>query len=285
MSVYYFPLLNGLGIGMIYFLMAVGLSILFGLLNFVNFAHGAFFLAGAYLCFQAGALFGNFYIALVLAPLGVAALGWALNRFLLNKVISMSHSAHILITFGIMLMIHEAVISLWGPLPKSVPTPEGLQGVLSVGTLVYPKYRLFVIALASVIGLVLYLLITKTKFGALLRASSQDAEVVSLLGVNVGRLYSFAFALGGLLAGLAGALAAPLRGVDPAMGNEALAIAFAVVIVGGLGSYGGALIGGLFIGLVQSYMSMLWPEGARLMIYAAVAALLIVRPNGLFGRA
>jgi branched-chain amino acid transport system permease protein len=285
MNAYIFPVLNGLGLGMIYFLMAVGLSILFGLLNFVNFAHGAFFLVGAYLCYQVSVLAGSFTVAIILAPLAVALLGWALNKFLLNRVITMSHSAHILITFGIMLVLNELVITIWGPLPQSVQTPAALQGIVQFGDFVYPKYRLFVLVLSSLIALALYLLIVRTKFGALLRAASEQGETVSLLGVNVGRLYSIGFALGGWMAGLGGAMAAPLRGVDPSMGMEALAIAFAVVIVGGLGSFGGALVGGLFIGLVQSLMSMLWPEGARLMIYAAVAVLLIVRPNGLFGRA
>lgn len=285
MNAYVFPVLNGLGLGMIYFLMAVGLSILFGLLNFVNFAHGAFFLIGAYVCYQAAALTGSFWVALLLAPLAVAALGWALNKFLLNRVISMSHSAHILITFGIMLVLQELVISLWGPLPRNVRTPEALQSVVMVGDFVYPRYRLFVLGLSAAVAVVLYVLIERTKFGALLRAASEDSGVVQLLGVNVRMLYTVGFALGGWLAGLGGAMAAPLRGVDPAMGMEALSIAFAVVIVGGLGSFSGALAGGLFIGLVQSVMSMLWPEGARLMIYAAVAVLLILRPNGLFGRA
>ncbi|KWT97953.1 MULTISPECIES: branched-chain amino acid ABC transporter permease [unclassified Variovorax] len=284
MNAYIFPVLNGLGLGMIYFLMAVGLSILFGLLNFVNFAHGAFFLVGAYVCYQVAALTDSFLVSLLVAPFAVALLGWALNRFLLNRVISMSHSAHILITFGIMLVLQELVISAWGPLPRNVRTPEFLQGVLMFGDFVYPRYRLFVLLTSAIVAIVLYMLIVRTKFGALLRAASEEAETVSLLGANVRMLYSVAFALGGWLAGLAGAMAAPLRGVDPAMGMDALAIAFAVVIVGGLGSFSGALVGGLFIGLVQSVMSMLWPEGARLMIYASVAVLLILRPNGLFGR-
>lgn len=285
MNAYIFPVLNGLGLGMIYFLMAVGLSILFGLLNFVNFAHGAFFLVGAYVCYQVAVLTDSFLVSLLVAPLAVALLGWALNRFLLNRVISMSHSAHILITFGIMLVLQELIISAWGPLPRNVKTPDFLQGVVIFGDFVYPRYRLFVLLTSALVAAGLYVLIVRTKFGALLRAASEEAETVSLLGANVRMLYSVAFALGGWLAGLAGGMAAPLRGVDPAMGMDALAIAFAVVIVGGLGSFGGALVGGLFIGLVQSLMSTLWPEGARLMIYASVAVLLILRPNGLFGRA
>lgn len=270
---------------MIYFLMSVGLSILFGLMNFVNFAHGAFYLLGAYICYEIVNQTGSFYLSILLAPLCIAALGWILNKSLLNKVMAQSHSAHILITFGIMLIIQEAVIYVWGPLPQNVPVPADLSGVFIVGDFVYPKYRLFVIAFSTVIAIALYLLLEKTKFGSLLRASSQEAPMVSLLGVNVARIYSGGFALGGLLAGLAGVMAAPLRGVDPTMGFDALAVAFAVVIVGGLGSFTGALFGGILIGIVQSMMSTIWPEGARLMIYCAVGLILLLRPQGLLGKA
>lgn len=285
MNIYLFQLINGLGLGMIYFLTAVGLSILFGLLNFVNFAHGAFFLFGAYACFEIATRTDSFYVSLLLAPLCVGVLGWALNKFLLNRVMHLAHSAHILITFGIMLVLQEAVVLIWGPLPKNVAMPSELAGAFIVGSFVYPQYRLFVIGLSVIVAVLLYLLIEKTRFGALLRAASQDSATVSLIGVNVAGICSAAFALGGWLAGLAGVLMAPLRGVDPAMGMDALAIAFAVVIVGGLGSFTGALIGGLLVGVVQSLMSTIWPEGARLMIYCAVALILLTRPNGLLGRA
>lgn len=284
MQIYLFQLLNGVGLGMIYFLMSVGLSILFGLMNFVNFAHGAFFLLGAYLCFEVVSRTESFYLAMLVVPLCIAALGWFLNKSLLNKVMALSHSAHILITFGIMLMIQEAVVYIWGPLPQNVPVPAALNGVFIAGNFVYPKYRLFVIGFSAVVALMLYLLLEKTRFGSLLRASSEEAPMVSLLGRNVSRIYSGGFALGGLLAGLAGVMAAPLRGVDTAMGFDALAIAFAVVIVGGLGSFAGALLGGLLIGIVQSVMSTVWPEGARLMIYCAVGAVLLLKPNGLLGK-
>lgn len=284
MQIYVFQLLNGIGIGMIYFLVSVGLSIIFGLLNFVNFAHGAFFLAGAYLCFEIASRTGSFWTALAIAPLGVAALGWLLNKLLLARVMNLSHSAHILVTFGIMLVLQELVVIIWGSLGKNVPVPELLNGVIILESFVYPKYRLFVILFSAAIALLLYILLERTRFGALIRAASEDGTMVSLLGTDVGRVVSLTFALGGLLAGLGGVVAAPLRGVDPAMGLDALAIAFAVVIVGGLGSFTGALLGGLTIGIVQSMMSSIWPEGARLMIYCFVALVLLVRPRGLLGR-
>lgn len=285
MNVYLFQILNGIGIGMIYFLLSVGLTITFGLLGFVNFAHGAFYLLGAYVCYQVVQWTGQFVPALILAPLAVAALAWLLDRFLLNRVYSLPHSAHILITFGIALILQESVILGWGTIGKNVPMPDFLSGVIIAGDFVYPVYRLFIIIAAGAIALALWFLLERTTLGAILRAGSQSTEMVSLLGINIFRVFSLTFAFGGWLAGIAGVIAAPLRGVDPVMGLEALAVAFVVVVVGGLGNFTGALAGGLLIGIVQSVMSSLWPEGARLMIYAAMALVIMVKPYGLFGRA
>jgi branched-chain amino acid transport system permease protein len=284
-NIYLFQILNGLGIGMIYFLLSVGLTIIFGLLGFVNFAHGAFYLLGAYLCYALVVETQSFWLALLAAPLAVALLGWLLDRFLLNRVYSLPHSAHILITFGIALILQETIILLFGTLSKNVPVPEWLSGVVIVGSFVYPEYRLFTIGISAVVAIILWFLLERTRFGAVLRAGSQSTEMVSLLGINIFRVFSLTFAFGSWLAGVAGVIAAPLRGVDPFMSVEALAIAFVVVVVGGLGSFTGALVGALVIGVVQSVMSSLWPEAARLMIYAAMAAVILVKPHGLFGRA
>lgn len=285
MNIYLLQVLNGLGIGMIYFLLSVGLTIIFGLLGFVNFAHGAFYLVGAYLCYLVVAETESFWLALLLAPLAVAALGWLLDRFVLNRVYTLPHSAHILITFGIALILQETVILGFGTLGKNVPVPSGLGGVIILDSFVYPEYRLFVIGAAALIAAALWVLLERTRLGAVLRAGSESTEMVSLLGIDIFRVFSLTFALGGWLAGVAGVIAAPLRGVDPVMGVEALAIAFVVVVVGGLGSFTGALVGGLLIGVVQSVMSSLWPEAARLMIYAAMALVILAKPHGLFGRA
>ena len=284
MNVYLLQVVNGIGVGMLYFLLAVGLSIIFGLLRFVNFAHGAFYLLGAYFCYQAVAWGLNFWLALIVVPLAVAVLAWLAERTLLRRVYDRPHEFHILITVGVALVLQEVVILIWGPLGDNVATPASLQGVVMWGGFIYPKYRLFVIAFTAVFALLLWWLLEGTRLGSAVRAGSESAEMVSLLGINVFRVFGLVFALGAGTAALAGALAAPIRGVDPFMGLEALGVAFVIVVVGGMGSFAGALVGGLLIGIVQSVMSTLWPEGARLMIYVAMAAVLLLRPHGLLGR-
>lgn len=284
MSVYLLQTINGIGIGMLYFLLAVGLSIVFGLLRFVNFAHGAFYLLGAYLCFQLMQWGLGFWTALVLVPLFVGALGWLAEKLLLRRVYAKPHEFHILVTVGLALAVQEIVIVFWGPLGNSVATPELLQGVVMWGSFVYPKYRLFVIGFTAVLAVLLWWVLEGTRLGSAVRAGSESTEMVSLLGINVFRVFSLVFALGAATAALAGVLAAPIRGAEPFMGVEALGVAFVVVVIGGLGSFGGALVGGLLIGIVQSLMSTLWPPGASLMTYIAMAAVLLLRPHGLLGR-
>ena len=279
-----FQVLNGLGIGMIYFLLSVGLTLIFGLMRFVNFAHGAFYLVAAYLAYAVTAATGSLWLALLVAPLAVTALAIVVERLLLRHTYAMPHEAQILITFAVALLIQEVVIMVFGPLGQNVPTPAALSGVVFLGPYVYPAYRLFVVVVTAVVAAALWLAVERTKLGAVLRAGSESAEMVGLLGINVSRVFMATFALGGALAALAGVLAAPIRGVEPFMSAEALGIAFVVIVVGGLGTLSGALVGGLLIGIVQSVMSTLWPGGAQLMVYAAMALVILVRPAGLLGR-
>jgi branched-chain amino acid transport system permease protein len=284
MNIYLLQTVNGIGIGMLYFLLAVGMSIVFGLLRFVNFAHGAFYLLGAYAAFQITRWGLSFWLALLIAPLAVGALGWLTEKLMLRHVYAKPHEFHILVTVGLALVIQELVIVVWGPLGDNVATPESLQGVVMWGSFVYPKYRLFVIAFTAVLALLLWYVLEGTRLGSAVRAGSESTEVVSLLGINVFRIFSLVFALGAATAALAGVLAAPIRGAEPFMGIEALGVAFVVVVVGGMGSFGGALVGGLLIGILQSIMSTLWPPGAHLMIYVAMVAVLLLLPHGLLGR-
>lgn len=285
LNVYLFQILNGLGLGMIYFLISVGLTLIFGLLNFVNFAHGAFFLLGSYLCYTTVTLTGNFWLSLLVAPLVVGLLAWLLERSLIRRIYHLPHTFQILVTLGIALIIQEVSIVLWGPVGKSVPTPDLLRGIVRLGDFAYPQYRLFLIGFAALVAVALWLLLERTRFGALVRAGSESTETVSLLGTNIFRLFSITFALGVALAGLAGVLSAPLRGANPFLGPEILGVAFVVVVIGGMGSFGGALAAGLMVGVVQSLMASLWPQGSSLMIYAAMAVVILLRPYGLFGRA
>ena len=280
-----FQLLNGIGIGMIYFLLSVGLSMIFGLMRFVNFAHGALYLVAAYAAYVVSQATGSMLWALLFGPLAAALLAVVAERLLLRHTYAMPHEAQILITFAVALIVQEGVILVFDPLAKNVPVPGFLSGIVFLGPFVYPAYRLAIVAVSALVALLLWIALERTRFGAILRAGSESTEMVSLLGIDVHRVFLGAFALGGTLAGLAGALAAPLRGVEPFMGLEALGIAFVVVVVGGIGSFTGALLGGILIGVVQSVMSSLWPEGARLMIYGAMALVLLVRPAGLMGRA
>jgi len=285
MNIYLLQIANGVGIGMLYFLLAVGLSIVFGLLRFVNFSHGAFFLLGAYFCFQLGEMGVNFWWSLLVAPIVVGLFAFLVERFVLRHIYALPHHFHILFTVGLALVLQEAVISYWGPLGNNISPPDILQGVVMAGGFVYPKYRLFVIAFTAVMALLLWWILEGTRLGSIVRAGSESTEMVSLLGLNIDRIFSLVFALGAFTAGLAGALAAPIRGVEPFMGVEALGIAFVVVVIGGLGSFSGALVGGILVGIVQSVMSTVWSEGAHLMIYVAMAAVMLLRPNGLLGRA
>jgi branched-chain amino acid transport system permease protein len=280
-----FQVLNGVGIGMIYFLLSAGLTLIFGLMRFVNFAHGALYLVAAYIAFALTRSGISFWLALLIAPAAAAAGAIVIERLVLRHTYKMPHEAQILVTFATALFIQEMVILVFGPLGQNVAVPPQLSGIVFLGPYVYPSYRLVVVGIAAAVAVAVWLIIERTKTGAILRAGSEKAEMVGLLGINVDRVFMATFALGGALAGLAGVLAAPLRGVDPFMSSEALGIAFVVVVVGGLGTLSGALVGGLLIGLVQSIMSSLWPEGAQVMIYASMALVLLLRPAGLLGRA
>ncbi|CAB3777854.1 High-affinity branched-chain amino acid transport system permease protein LivH [Paraburkholderia caffeinitolerans] len=285
MNVYLLQIINGIGVGMLYFLLAVGLSIVFGLLRFVNFAHGAFYLLGAYFCYQTLQWSGSFWLSLAVVPLVVGVLAWIVEKLVLRHIYAHHHEFHILATVGLALVIQECAILAWGPLGDNVAVPDILNGVVIWGSFVYPKYRLFVIGFTAVLAALLWWVLEGTRLGSAVRAGSESSEMVSLLGINVTRVFSLVFALGAATAALAGVLAAPIRGVDPFMGLEALSVAFVVVVVGGMGNFLGALVGGLLVGIVQSLMSTIWPQGAQLMIYVAMAAVLLLRPNGLLGRA
>lgn len=282
---YLFQILNGIGLGMLYFLLAVGLSIIFGLLQFVNFAHGAFYMLGAYLAYTMVERGVSFWLALPLAFLAVGALAALTEAVLLRRIYAQAHTFHILATVGLALAVQEIVIIVWGPIGGNLAPPDSLSGVVILGDFIYPEYRLFVIALTALLAGGLWWLLEGTRLGAIVRAGSEAPETMALLGYDTRRINTAVFGLGAGLAGLAGALAAPIRGVDPFMSVEALSVAFVVVVVGGMGSYAGALAAGLAVGIAQSLMATLWPEGARLMIYLGMAAVIVTMPRGLFGRA
>jgi branched-chain amino acid transport system permease protein len=268
---------------MLYALMGLGLSLVTGVLNIPNFAHGALFAVGAYLLASAVGVIGNFWVALVVAPLGVALLGLAIEYLGIRRLYAAGHDYQLLFTFGLALILSESIILVWGPVGISHLPPEALRGGVDLGFTFYPKYRLFVVVAAGLLILATWLFLEKTRYGAIMRAGIENKEMVSLLGIDIHRVFTAAFALGAYLAGIAGALTAPIRGLSPGMGVDMLGIAFVVVALGGLGNLLGAIAAGLLIGVAQALVAAHWTEASSVVIYAVMAAVLLVRPQGLFG--
>lgn len=285
MNLYLLQIMNGVGIGMLYFLIAVGLSVIFGLLRFVNFAHGAFFMTGAYLAYTVSVYLGwGFWAALLVVPPVTFLLAVVLEQRLLRHAYHLPHTAQILLTFGLSMVLQELAIVIWGTDGLHMPTPGALAGVVQWGSFIYPKYRLFVTGFTAILAALLWWLLEGTRLGSLVRAGSEYGDMMALLGYDTRKVFMYVFGLGVALAALAGALAAPLRGVEPFMGLTGLGIAFVVVVIGGMGSFPGALIGGLLVGILQSVLSSAWPEMAQPIIYICMAVVLIARPHGLLGR-
>ena len=268
---------------MLYALMGLGLSLVTGILNIPNFAHGALFAIGAYLVATVGVAVGNFWVALVVAPLGVALLGLAVEYAGIRRLYAAGHDYQLLFTFGLALILNELIIVIWGPVGISHLPPAILRGGVDLGFTFYPKYRLFVMLMAAVLIVLTWLFLERTRYGAIMRAGIENKEMVSLLGIDIHRLFTVAFALGAYLAGIAGALTAPIRGLSPGMGVDMLGIAFVVVALGGLGNLLGAIAAGLIIGIAQAVVAAYWTEASTAVIFAVMAAVLLVRPQGLFG--
>ncbi len=279
-------LLNGVQYGLLLFLISSGLTLIFGVMGVINLAHGSLFMIGAYIAFVVSGATGSLWLSLPVAVLGGVAFGALLERVLFRRFYHREHLDQVLLTFALILLFEEGRSILLGNDFHSVLVPAALDvSVPIVGGFSYSAYRLAVLVACLLVAGAMFLAIERTRVGSAIRAAAEKPEMVDLLGLDARRIHMLVFAVGTALAMLAGALAAPLRGVEPFMGLEALGIAFVVVVVGGIGSFTGALLGGLLIGVVQSVMSSLWPEGARLMIYAAMALVLLARPAGLLGRA
>lgn len=277
-------LVTGLALGSIYVLIGVGLSLVFGLLTIVNFAHGAFFMVGAYAGFFVFAQTGNFWLCLVLVPLFTGAIGMVAERFLLRPLYGRGIDYPLLLTFGLAYVLMDGARALFGVQGEQFDAPELLQGATDIGISMFPTYRLFLIGVTAVILVGLWLFIDKTRFGLIIRAGARDPLVLRVLGIDVSRVWLLVFGLGTGIAGLAGLLAAPMRGITPEMGLPVLVEAFVITVVGGMGSLGGAIAAGLLVGVVVSFTTLFKPELADFAMYALMAITLILRPNGLFGR-
>lgn len=278
-------LFAGLALGAIYVLFAIGLSLIFGMLTVVNFAHGAFYMVGAYVGLYILMLGGNFWICLLAVPVAVGLFGMFVERFLIRRLYGRGIDYPLLLTFGLSYVMVELIRIAFGKTGYPFDTPELLQGAVNIGVGYFPLYRLFVIGATAAVLLGLWLFLERTSFGLIVRAGARDPQIVRILGVDISRVWLIVFGIGTAIAGFAGLLAAPLQGVIPEMGSTILAEAFVVTVVGGMGSIGGAVLAGLLVGIVVSMSSLFVPEMAKVSIFALMAVVLIARPQGFFGRA
>lgn len=275
-------LMNGLSFGALLFLLASGFTLVFGLMRIVNLAHGALYLAGGYVGIVAATATGSYVLALAAGATAAGMLGLVTERFLLRRVRG-KELPEVLLTVGIALVIADINLAIFGGNPQSLRAPGPLSGSLSVGGFAYPRYRLFMIGLALVIGVGLYLVQRRTRIGAIMRAGVDDREMTGMMGINVDRVFAGMFIFGAALAGLAGVAAAGQLTMRPGADTDILLFALVVVIVGGLGSVEGAAVGSILIGVIDSLAKVWIPELSYFAVFAPMALVLVLRPSGLFG--
>lgn len=281
----FMQLFNGLILGSIYVLLSLGLSIIFGMLGIINFAHGAFYMLGAYAAYTiVSYVFSSFWAAFVFAPLFMAGFGAACEYFLFRRLYRLPPLYVVLFTFGLMMSLQDIIRMIFGSMGVPFSTPASLIGAVNLGFMYYPKYRLFLIIVTSLCSLGVWLFLAKTRLGAFIRAATDNSIMVDALGINISRIITLVFGLGIGLAGLAGVLAAPIQNVTHLMGMDFLVDCFVVVVIGGMGSIAGSIIGGLIVGEIIALGIIVWPPIAHTLIYFFMAVFLLTRPRGLFGR-
>jgi branched-chain amino acid transport system permease protein len=273
----------GLALGSIYVLLASGLSIIYGLLDVVNFAHGTFAMLGAYAVFVAVSLSGSFAVGVASAVVVVALLGMAAEFVLLKPLYGKDPLLPLLLTFGLSVAIPDFMKIIFGLIGKPVAYPEALSGATTIGEITLSNYRLFVIFFTLAVLISLWLFLKKSDLGMIIRAATRDSLMVQVLGTNTSRIWSIGFAIGIGLAALAGAISVPMMAATPDMGVEMTMVAFVVTVVGGLGSLGGAIVGGLLIGVIVAFTSLFAGEYVNVSMYFCMAVILLIRPRGLFG--
>jgi branched-chain amino acid transport system permease protein len=278
-------LLNAIQYGLLLFLVASGLTLIFGIMGIVNLAHGSFYMIGAYMAFSLSALTGSLALAIVLGIVLTVLLGIAVEWALFSRMYQRDHLEQVLLTFGLILVFEELRSILAGNDVHGVAVQALLDwSVPLTATLSYPVYRLFISAVCIVLAVLLWLLIAKTRLGMMIRGGASNREMMQSLGLNIGLVYRLVFALGVALAAFAGMIAAPVSSVYPGMGTQVLIICFVVVVIGGIGSVWGALVAALLIGLTDTFSKVLFPEIAGVAVYLLMAAILLWRPEGLFRR-
>ena len=275
---------NGLSYGALLFLLASGLSLIFGVMRVVNMAHGSYFLLGGYIGLTVVLRTRSFVMAMLAGTVAIALVGIGMERLFLRRLRG-QELGQVLMTVGFSLIFQDLALLIWGGDPYNLPVPAALGGALRVGGMVFPIYRIFIMGVAVVVGLGLWLLLDRTRVGAMIRAAVDDGEMAEGVGINVPRISLVVFGLGAALAALGGVVGAGFLGVYPGADSEVLPYAFVVVIVGGLGSLPGAMVGSLVVGLLDNFGKALFPELAYFTLFAPMAVILALRPTGLFGRA
>jgi branched-chain amino acid transport system permease protein len=276
-------LLNGLSLSALLYFMASGLTLIFGLMNMMNLAHGAFYLIGGLLGISVIKATGNFWLGFFAAAILMAFFGLLVDKILLPHIRGQA-LPEVLLTWGLAMMLSDLAIFIWGGAPTLVPIPSYLSGTLSLGVLTYPRYRLFIILLATLVGVGMHLVYGRTRLGALVRAGVDDREMVASLGININSIFTGVFVFGAGLAGLGGVAAGPIVGLLPGDEGRVLLLALAVIIIGGAGDLKGALVGSIFVGLVTIYSQTFFPEFALFSLFAPMALILVLRPQGLLGK-
>ena len=274
--------LNGLQLSVLLFLLSVGLTVIFGLMHFVNLAHGALYALGAYAGVTVSAFFGSYWAGLAAAPVVVMLAGVVLYLGLIRRMRGMGPMNQVLVTFGLIFIFIDLFRIVWGNYALGLQPPAILEGRTELLGIVYPTYRLFIIAVGLLVMAVLGLILSRTQIGAMIRAGVDNEQMAACLGINVERLFFLVFCVGCALAGLAGVVAAPVFSVTPDMGTQILVPTLIVVVIGGLGSLKGAIAGSFLVGFIQTFGAVLAPQLAAIAVYALLAAVLIFRPAGLF---
>ena len=276
--------LNGLSYGVLLFLLSVGLTLIFGMLDVVNLAHGSFYMLGAYAGLATIAATGSFWLALLAAPLAVGLIGALMERTVLRPLYRRPTLDQVLLTFGFIYVFEDVVKWIWGGSIRSIAPPDVFARSVNLFGGAFPSYRLFVIAFGLVVAGLLWLLLERTRLGAVIRAGVYDAEMAAGMGINIHRVFTGVFAFGAALGGLSGVIAGPIQSAQPPMGATILVPALIVVVVGGLGSLKGSLVGSLLIGQAEVWGKVWLPDVSMAIIYVVMAAVVLLRPQGLFGR-
>jgi branched-chain amino acid transport system permease protein len=276
-------LFNGLTLGALLVLVAMGLTIIFGALGVINFAHGAFYMLGGYAAYLAIAATNSFVLGMLAGALVGLLVGIVIERGLIRFYYRRPHEDQILATFGVAIILVEAVRAQFGGISQRVPLPSWGEGAVNLGFLFYPTYRVEVLGIVATALVILYIVLYRTRIGLIVRAGIEDQLMVSILGINVSRTFLVVFGLGSMAAGFAGVINSPIVTVNPEMGAIVLVQSFVVIVIGGVGSFWGALVGGLIAGEILSLTAMVQPAYSQVMLFAAMALVLILRPQGLFG--